>query len=112
MGPCQTGEQDIERDTRGIELSRSAAMPHRWTGSSVSKFGSWPRLMRAATAAAYCDEKSIQSFRRGVGTLYPYAIRISGKGERWLKEDLDVAIERIGGKQPAVFDAATVLDAT
>jgi hypothetical protein len=27
----------------------------------------WPRLMTAATAAAYCDEMSVEAFRRGVG---------------------------------------------
>jgi hypothetical protein len=55
--------------------------------------GSWPRLMRAPTAAAYVDEASVESFLRGVGTLYPLPVKLPGKGDRWLKEDLDVAIE-------------------
>jgi hypothetical protein len=50
--------------------------------------GSWPRLMRAATAAHYVDERSVEAFRRGVGTIYPTPIRVPGKGDRWLKDDL------------------------
>ena len=58
----------------------------------------WPRLMRAESAAAYVDEKSVDAFRRAVGTLYPKPIRVSGKGERWLKDALDEAIDKISGK--------------
>ena len=67
----------------------------------------WPRLMTARTAAAYCDERSPYAFRRAVGRLWPRPIRIPGKGERWLKEDLDLAIDRLTEK--AVKDAADVL---
>lgn len=73
--------------------------------------GSWPRLMRAKTAAAYLDERSVAAFRRAVGSLYPAPITVSGKGERWLREDLDAAIERLAARPPAHFDAATVLRA-
>ena len=65
--------------------------------------------MRAGTAAAYCDERSVQSFLRSVGGIYPEPLKVSGKGDRWLREDLDAAIERLAGKQPALFDAASVL---
>ena len=58
----------------------------------------WPRLMRAESAARYVDEKSVDAFRRAVGTLYPKPIRVSGKGERWLKDALDEAIDKISGK--------------
>jgi hypothetical protein len=58
----------------------------------------WPRLMTAATAAAYCDEKSVDTFRRGVGRLWPRPQRIDGRGERWLREDLDQAIDRLAGR--------------
>jgi hypothetical protein len=67
----------------------------------------WPRLMTARTAAAYCDERSSYSFRRAVGRLWPHPIRIPGKGERWLKEDLDSAIDRLMSR--SVRDAADVL---
>ena len=61
----------------------------------------WPRLMRAESAAAYVDEKSVEAFRRAVGTLYPRPIKVSGKGERWLKEALDEAIDRMSGRRDA-----------
>jgi hypothetical protein len=66
----------------------------------------WPRLMTAATAAAYCDETSVETFRRGIGKLWPR--RVKGRGERWLREDLDRAIDRLaGGSGPR--DLADVL---
>lgn len=62
----------------------------------------WPRQMRAETAAAYVDEKSVESFLAAVGTgrkkLYPEPRIIVGKGKRWLREDLDAALDRIHGK--------------
>lgn len=57
----------------------------------------WPRLMTARTAAAYCDEVSVEAFRRGVGKIWPLPKKISGKGARWLREDLDQAIDRLTG---------------
>jgi hypothetical protein len=69
----------------------------------------WPRLMRAETAARYVDEVSVEAFRRGVGSLYPAAIRVSGKGDRWLRESLDEAIDRLSGVVKNVKDASDVL---
>ena len=43
------------------------------------------------------------------GDFYPEPIRISRKGDRWLREDLDEAIERLTGKSTVPFDAAVVL---
>ncbi len=80
------------------EMSRSSVSP-----------GLWPRLMRASTAAAYVDERSIDAFRRAVGTLWPKPLRIVGKGERWLKEDLDEAIDKATNRLTPVSDAADVL---
>jgi hypothetical protein len=67
----------------------------------------WPRMMTAATAAAYCDEASVGAFRRGVGKIWPRPRKIIGKGERWLREDLDEAIDRL--TMSNVKDAADVL---
>jgi hypothetical protein len=67
----------------------------------------WPRLMTARTAAAYCDERSPYSFRKAVGKLWPHPIKVPGKGARWLKEDLDFAIDRLKSGGPR--DAADVL---
>jgi hypothetical protein len=63
--------------------------------------------MTMRTAAAYCDERSPYSFRRAVGNLWPRPIRVPGKGERWLKEELDLAIDRLTLKN--VRDAADLL---
>lgn len=71
--------------------------------------GSWPRLMRAETASRYVDEKSVEAFRRGVGTLYPEPVRISGKGDRWLRDALDAAIDRLTGVVGRPRDAADEL---
>lgn len=71
--------------------------------------GQWPPLMRAETAAAYVDERSVEAFHRAVGTLYPAPVNISGKGNRWLKTDLDEAIGRMAGRAAAVKDASAVL---
>jgi hypothetical protein len=69
----------------------------------------WPRLMTARTAAAYCDERSPYAFRRAVGRLWPHPVKIPGKGKRWLKEDLDAAIDRAANRRFLVSDAADVL---
>lgn len=65
--------------------------------------------MRAGTAAAYVDERSVDAFRRSVGTLWPEPIRVRGKGERWLREELDAAIDRVSQRTNLVRDAADVL---
>jgi hypothetical protein len=69
----------------------------------------WPRLMRAATAARYVDEVSVATFRRGVGTLYPPPVKVAGKGDRWVKEKLDEAIDRLSGSANAIRDIADEL---
>jgi hypothetical protein len=73
----------------------------------------WPRLMTATTAAAYCDEASVDAFRRGIGKIWPRPRKmprprkIMGKGERWLREDLDQSIDVLTMR--GVKDAADVL---
>lgn len=69
----------------------------------------WPEQMRAETAAAFCDERSVEAFLRSVGTLYPKPKPISGKGDRWLRADLERAIRRIHLGEVMVEDAADVL---
>jgi hypothetical protein len=72
-------------------------------------FGAWPRLMTASTAAAYADERSVGAFRRAVGLLYPHPHSIEGKGERWLIEEMDEAIDQMTGKASRIKDASGVL---
>ena len=71
----------------------------------------WPRQMRAETAAAYVDERSVTAFLQacakpgedldttpncwGREKLYPAPRMIMGKGQRWLIEDLDAALDKI-----------------
>jgi hypothetical protein len=69
----------------------------------------WPALMRARTAAAYVDEASVTSFRRRVGKLYPRPIRIPGRGELWLRDDLDKSIDQLSSRVAKIRDAAEVL---
>ena len=69
---------------------------------SVRNPGSWPRLMRAETAAAYLDEPSVEAFLRKVGAKYPR--HWTGKGERrkWHIEDLDQATDlKLRGRRRA-----------
>lgn len=66
--------------------------------------GSWPRLMRAETAAAYVDEVSTDAFLRRAGTVYPAGRKISGRGRVWLKEDLDTAIGEMRGAAGSLAD--------
>jgi len=68
----------------------------------------WPRLMAARTAAAYCGERSVAAFRRAVGKIWPRPKRLTGKGERWLREELDQTIDEVMGKG-GVKDLADVL---
>jgi hypothetical protein len=67
----------------------------------------WPRLMTAATAAAYCDEASVEAFRRSTGKIWPLPRKIMGKGERWLRDDLDQVIDQLTMRGER--DAADVL---
>jgi len=65
--------------------------------------------MRAETAAAFCDEPSVDAFRRSVGKLYPRPYRVPGKGDRWSREELETALKRLRGQRVGVEDAADVL---
>jgi hypothetical protein len=58
----------------------------------------WPNEMRAETAAAYCDEPSVEAFlskvKRG---LYPCACRQSGMLPKWHRSKLNQVIDRRHG---------------
>jgi hypothetical protein len=63
--------------------------------ATISRFpGTWPLEMRAETAAAYCDEPSIDAFLSKVGRgIYSLPIRMKGCLPKWhrLKLDRDIA---------------------
>jgi hypothetical protein len=65
--------------------------------------------MRAETAAAYVDEKNVETFRRGVGSLYSRPINVPHKGERWVRDDLDADIDRLRGSPNSIRDLADEL---
>lgn len=70
--------------------------------------GCWPRQMTAALAAGYMGEPSAEAFRRAVQVgLYPRPTLIPGKGERWLIDELDRALDVL--HQSAFADAADAL---
>lgn len=72
--------------------------------------GAWPRFMRAATAAAYVDEVSVECFLRKVGTVYPNPSWGRGRGARWDKETIALLPRTTAdGELPTVLDAASVL---
>ena len=79
------------------------------TRSTHTPGATWPILMRATTAAAYLDEASVESFRRRVGSLYPRPVRICGRGELWLRDDLDKSIDELSCRVDKIRDAADVL---
>ena len=70
---------------------------------------SWPRLMRAETAAAYCDEVSVEAFMRRVGSVYSRPVCICGRGKVWLKAQLDRDIENLSPEAAGIPDAAQLL---
>jgi hypothetical protein len=69
----------------------------------------WPRFMRAATAAAYCDEVSVEAFRRKVGTVYPLPVTRRGSRQKWDRLELDMAGAAGASETPTIIDAASVL---
>lgn len=69
---------------------------------------SWPRWMRAATAAAYVDETSVEAFRRKVGAVYPSPSIGKGRSARWDRDEIDQACGR-ASTSTNVVDAANVL---
>lgn len=60
--------------------------------------------MRAATAAAYVDEVSVEAFLRRAGKVYPAGRNISGRGRVWMREDLDTAIGALKGQPGSLAD--------
>jgi hypothetical protein len=57
--------------------------------------GSWPLEMRAATAAAYCDEPSVEAFLAKVEKgIYSQPARQLGCSPKWHRAKLDRDIAR------------------
>lgn len=71
--------------------------------------GAWPRFMRAATAAAYVDDVSVECFLRKVGAVYPGPCIGHGRGAKWDREEIDQVMAVRKGLPTIVVDAANVL---
>jgi hypothetical protein len=64
--------------------------------------GSWPEEMRAETAAAYCDEPSVEAFLSKVKLgIYPKPCTQHGILPKWHRAKLDEAIALRHGLLPA-----------
>jgi hypothetical protein len=60
--------------------------------------GAWPTEMRAETAAAYCDEPSVEAFLSKVKQrIYPSPCRQIGILPKWHRAKLDEAIAQRHG---------------
>jgi hypothetical protein len=69
-------------------MSRDVAYPH----------GAWPLEMRAETAAAYCDEPSVEAFLAKVARgHYSQPARVKGALPKWHRAKLDRDIARRHG---------------
>ena len=58
----------------------------------------WPRMMRKATAAAYCDMASTEFEREVCQGNLPLPVMLGG-GERWSRVLLDEYLERLTGER-------------
>ncbi len=80
-------------------MTRPVAIPH----------GSWPLEMRAVTAAAYCDEPSVEAFLAKVAQdMYPPPMRCRGALPKWHRSKLDASIARRHGLTVVVAEIEDV----
>lgn len=69
-------------------MSRPVAIPH----------GAWPLEMRAETAAAYCDEPSVDAFLSKVAKgHYCQPARVKGALPKWHRAKLEQDVARRHG---------------
>lgn len=63
----------------------------------MKRIPDWPRMMRRALAAAYCDLTS-GAFEREVATgKLPMPVKLAGE-DRWSRDDLDAALDTLMGR--------------
>lgn len=73
---------------------------------AVTPSGAWPLEMRAVTAAAYCDEPSVEAFLAKVERgIYSPPIREKGCLPKWHRWKLDRDIARRHG---LIFDNVAI----
>lgn len=75
----------------------------RTRSPEIMPHGSWPLEMRAETAAAYCDEPSVDAFRAKVERgIYCQPRREKGCLPKWFKPKLDQDLARRHGTMAEV----------
>jgi hypothetical protein len=90
---------------QSTRLSRRRAMTARRPVKIPA--GSWPLEMRAETAAAYCDEPSVEAFLAKVRQrIYSAPTRAKGCLPKWHRWNLDRDIARRHGLQFNISDIA------
>lgn len=57
----------------------------------------WPRMMKLATAARYCDLTNADFLREVAGGRLPMPVRL-GSHDHWDREAIDEDLNRIGGR--------------
>ena len=56
--------------------------------------GVWPEQMQADMAAAFCDEPSVEAFRRKCGSVYPEGNKLTGT-LKWHRAALELSLAKI-----------------
>src|SRR5262245_40459676 len=74
--------------SRWTNLAEQRRRALRAAAKSVNS-GSGLQIAKAESRRASCPVNTAETFLRGVGSLYPEPIKVSGKGKRWLREVLD-----------------------
>lgn len=81
-----------------VSKNRAKRKTERMTRCVNYPTGAWPNEMRAETAAAYCDEPSVEAFLSKVKQgVYPSPCRQHGILPKWHRFRLDEAIARRHG---------------
>ena len=58
----------------------------------------WPRVMKRATAAAYCDMSESAFEKEVLMGRFPASVKIGGR-EHWCRKALDKALDHITGAE-------------
>jgi hypothetical protein len=65
--------------------------------------------MNSKDAAEYVGERSVPTFLRHVGKIWPKPIKVANVGNRWTREMLDEAIDALDSDLRTVRDVADLL---
>lgn len=80
VSPWGTTTLSCPKIAGDVKMTRPTKGPH----------GSWPLEMRAETAAAYCDEPSVEAFRDKVDRgVYSQPLRERGSLPKWHRLNLE-----------------------